>query len=60
MDAFAAFFENLIVELDVFLGERVAAETVEQIRIRSLNIARFAKASDLKIRLLGTINRITE
>jgi hypothetical protein len=60
MDAFAAFFENLIGQLEVFLGERFAAETVERIRIRSLNIVRFAKASDLKMRLLGIINRITE
>ena len=59
MDAFAAFFENFIGEMEVFLGERFAAETVQRIRTRSLNIVRFAKASDLKMRLLGIINRIT-
>ncbi len=60
MDAFAVFFDNLIGQLEVFLGERFAAETVERIRIRSSNIVRFAKTSDLKMRLLGIINRITE
>ena len=60
MDAFAVLFKNLIDELEKFLGEQLAAETAERIRDRSSNIVRFAKESDLKLRLLGVINRITQ
>lgn len=60
MDAFAALFNNLIRELEKYLGEQLAAETAERIRVRSSNIVRFAKESDLKLRLLGIINRISE
>lgn len=59
IDAFAALFDKLIIELENFLGRPLAAETVDRIRLRSSNIVRFARESDLKLRLLGVLNRIT-
>jgi hypothetical protein len=59
IDAFAALFDNLIGELERYLGRRLSAETAEQIRVRSSNIVRFAEDTDLKMRLLGVLNRIT-
>jgi hypothetical protein len=60
IDAFAALFSNLIAELENYLGRPLAAKTTKRIRLRSLNILRFAKETDLKLRLLGVLNRITK
>ena len=59
IDAFAALYNNLITELDKYLGHPLAAETADRIRLRSSNIVRFARETDLKLRLLGVLNRIT-
>lgn len=59
IDAFAALFDNLITELEKYLGHPLASETANRIRLRTSNIVRFARETDLKLRLLGALNRIT-
>jgi hypothetical protein len=60
MDAFSALFDNLLKELKRFLGLKLAAETFASIRAGTSNIVRFAKESELKMRLLGILNRIAQ
>lgn len=59
IDAFADLFANVLAETKRYLGTHLTAQTAERIRLESTNIMRFAKDSDLKIRLLGVLNRIT-
>jgi hypothetical protein len=60
MDAFSALFDNLLKELKRFLGLKLDAETFASIRAGTSNIVRFAKESELKMRLLGILNRIAQ
>ena len=60
IDAFAALFDNLLTEIEKILGRPLAAATANRIRMRSSNIVRFARETDLKLRLLGVLNRITK
>ena len=59
IDAFADLFENVLAETKRFLGTRLTAQTAERIRLESTNIMRFAQESDLKMRLLGVLNKIS-
>jgi hypothetical protein len=59
IDAFADLFENVLTETERHLGTRLIAQTAERIRLESTNIMRFAQESDLKMRLLGVLNRIS-
>lgn len=59
IDAFADLFENMLAETKRYFGSRLTAETAERIRVESTNIMRFAKESELKMRLLGVLNKIT-
>ena len=60
IDAFAALFDSLLTEIEKYLGRPLADATADRIRLRSSNIVRFARETDLKLRLLGVLNRITK
>jgi hypothetical protein len=60
IDAFAALFDDLIAQIKNCLGQPLATETRDRIRLRCSNIVRFANETDLKLRLLGVLNRITK
>jgi hypothetical protein len=60
IDAFAALFSNLIAEIKNYLGQPLTIETMDRIRMKSSNIVRFASETDLKLRLLGVLNRIAK
>ena len=59
VDAFADLFENVLAETKRYLGTRLTAQIAERIHLESTNIMRFAKESDLKLRLLGVLNTIS-
>jgi hypothetical protein len=59
IDAFADLFENVLAETKRYLGARLTSQTAERIRLESTNIMRFAQESDLKMRLLGVLNKIS-
>jgi len=59
IDAFAELFKNVLTEAERYLGTRLAAQTADRIRLESTNIMRFAQESDLKMRLLGVLNKIS-
>jgi hypothetical protein len=58
IDAFSALFDDLLKESKRFLGLKLAEETFTSIRAGTSNIVRFAEESELKMRLLGVLNRI--
>ena len=60
IDAFGALFDNLLTEIEKYLGRPLAAATADRIRMKSSNIVRFARETDLKLQLLAVLNRITK
>ena len=58
IDAFADLLENVLDETERHLGARSTAQIAERIRLESMNIMRFAPDSNLKMSLLGVLNRI--
>jgi len=60
INAFFELFENMLRELKNFLGERLLEHTIDRIKSGASNIERFATESNLKRRLLETLNRIAE